>query len=148
MELTSSAFEAGGIIPIQYTRKDKNISPELCWKHLPEGTKSLALIMEDPDAPRRPYTHWIVYNIPTHEGKLEPAQPEEKEGIMQGQNDLGKKGYGGPCPPKGDPPHRYFFNLYALDTELDLENPTRKTLESAMEGHILDQAGLMGLSAG
>jgi hypothetical protein len=146
MQLTSSAFTEGGMLPVRYTCDGQDISPPLNWKDLPPGTRSLALICDDPDAPIGTWVHWVVFNIPPQEsGLTENIQPDRKfkNGMRQGNNDWKKIGYGGPCPPGGI--HRYFFKLYALDTELNLKpGVTKKTVLKAMEGHILDEAQLMG----
>src|SRR5438046_2963383 len=116
MQLSSDAFRQGSTIPEQYTCKGKNISPALEWAGIPEGTKSFALIAEDPDAPIGTYTHWVAYNIPADRQNLPAGLPpaSRAEGIMQGKNDFGVVGYGGPCPPMGDKDHRYIFRLFAL----------------------------------
>ncbi|MBW3015099.1 YbhB/YbcL family Raf kinase inhibitor-like protein [Candidatus Woesearchaeota archaeon] len=141
LEVTSSAFKANSIIPMRYTCDGEDISPELRVTGLPEGVKSLALIVDDPDAPRGIWVHWVVWNINADEIL------EIKEGSVpgiQGINDFGKHEYGGPCPPFGV--HRYFFKVYALDTEVNLEMNAGKTgLEEAMEGHILAKGELIGL---
>ncbi len=148
--LTSSAFTHQGEIPVKYTCDGEDISPPLSWKALPHGTKSLALIVDDPDAPdpkapKMTWVHWVLYNIPPTAGDLEEgiAPPNLPEGTLQGLNDWKGTGYGGPCPPVGS--HRYFHKLYALDTILDdLKEPTKGKLEQAMKGHVLDQAELVG----
>lgn len=148
MELTSTAFKQGGAIPDKHTCKGQNIPPDLAWRDVPEGTESLALVVEDPDAPRGTFTHWIAYNIDPEEPGLPEGPPakEQQNGILLGENDFGKKGYGGPCPPRDDGPHRYFFRLYALDIPLELPPGANKTaLERAIEGHVIDQAELLGL---
>ncbi|MBU4226288.1 MAG: YbhB/YbcL family Raf kinase inhibitor-like protein [Chloroflexi bacterium] len=146
MKLTSTAFTQGNPIPAQYTCTDRDISPPLVWGELPAGTQSLALIMDDPDAPAGTWVHWVIYNIPASTGGLpENVPPDAKlaDGSMQGKNSWGKPGYGGPCPPSGT--HRYFFKLYALDAVLTLASgATKAELLTAMEGHILGYAELMG----
>ena len=146
MEIKSSAFENNKMIPKQYTCDGKNISPQLLWSDVPEGTKSIALISDDPDAPMGTWVHWVIYNIPGDVNELaENISPDKtlSNGAKQGTNDFKKIGYGGPCPPSGT--HRYFFKLYALDTKLNLDSgATKKQLLQAMEGHILAQAELMG----
>lgn len=140
MELTSPAFTHQGIIPEIFTCHGKDISPELQWKNIPSGTKSLALIVDDPDAPMGLWVHWVVYNIsPDSTGFAENVASGEK-----GLNTWGKTGYGGPCPPSGI--HRYYFKLYALDTMLpkQAEPPTAEQLEKLLKEHILAQAELMG----
>ena len=146
MELKSSAFKNNEMIPVLYTCDGKDISPPLGWNDVSEKTKSFALICDDPDAPAGTWVHWVVYNIKSSTIEL-PAKvlPQGKmpNGAIQGINDFGKIGYGGPCPPSGT--HRYFFKLYALDAMLDLETGvTKKQLLQAMEGHILSEAKLVG----
>jgi Raf kinase inhibitor-like YbhB/YbcL family protein len=146
LKLTSGAFNHGGSIPKQYSKKDGNASPPLEWHGVPAGTKSLALIVDDPDAPSGNFVHWLLYDIPISlnelaEGVLSSGQLPG--GLRQGRNGFGEIGYGGPQPPSGT--HRYFFRLYALDTELDLPPGTnREELEQAMKAHILEQTELMG----
>ncbi|TAL70183.1 MAG: YbhB/YbcL family Raf kinase inhibitor-like protein [Bacteroidetes bacterium] len=146
IQITSAAFTEGGMIPKVYTCEGRDISPPLSWSNLPEGTKSIALIHDDPDAPMGTWVHWIVYDIPDSETGLKEAVPTEKvlqNGTRQGTNDFRRVGYGGPCPPSGT--HRYFFKLYALDKMLELEaGATKGQLLSAMEGHILGQGQLVG----
>jgi len=147
LELKSTAFEDSGNIPKKYTCDGEDLSPALSWSGVPEDAKSLALICDDPDAPMGTWVHWVIYGIPPGTDSLPEAVPAEKEvleGAKQGVTDFRRIGYGGPCPPKGAP-HRYFFKLYVLDTELALEaGITKKRLLSAMEGHILAQGQLMG----
>jgi Raf kinase inhibitor-like YbhB/YbcL family protein len=119
IELTSSAFEAGGRIPANYTCSGKDVSPPLVWADVPAGTKSLALLVEDPDAPGGTYTHWTVYEISPAVRKF--AQGKAPSGSTQGENSFGDDRYGGPCPPKGDQPHHYVFDLYALRADLGLQ---------------------------
>ncbi len=146
MELTSSAFNEGAMIPGKYTCDGADVSPPLNWGALPAGTKSLALICDDPDAPVGTWVHWVYYDIPAGtEGLPENVAPDERptEGGTQGINDFRKIGYGGPCPPGGT--HRYYFKLYALDTTLNLSSgATKKQLLKAMEKHIIGQTQLMG----
>jgi Raf kinase inhibitor-like YbhB/YbcL family protein len=147
MQLTSAAFQAGAEIPSYYTGDGDDGSPELSWKEAPQGTKSFALIMHDPDAPRTEgFTHWVVYNITPETGHIEENAPDEEliPGVgIQGKNDAGKIGYLGPAPPSGV--HRYFFRLFALDSTLDLgSGATHKQVNAAMKGHIIAQAELMG----
>jgi hypothetical protein len=147
MQLMSSAFEEGAAIPKQYTGDGKNVSPPLRWSDVPEGTRSFALICDDPDAPRGTWVHWVLLNLPGDTRELAEAVPATgalPSGARQGKNDFGKIGYGGPAPPPGKP-HRYFFKLYALDSMLDLkEGATKQQLEQAMKGHVLAQGQLMG----
>src|SRR5262249_1070685 len=146
-ELQSSAFASGGEIPVKHTCDGQDLSPSLRWSSPPANTKSLALIMDDADAPVGAWVHWVLYSLTASVRELPEAVParERVSGIgVQGMNDFGKVGYGGPCPPRG-PAHRYSFKLYALDTPLTV--PARKTkadLLKAIEGHILGQAELMG----
>lgn len=146
MKLTSSAFSEGGMIPSQYTCDGKDISLPLSWSEVPDGTKSFALICDDPDAPMGTWVHWVIYNIPDTVRQLPEAVPTTEklnDGSLQGKNDFKRFGYGGPCPPGGT--HRYFFKLYALDTRLDLKaGATKSQLLEAMKGHILAEAQLMG----
>jgi Raf kinase inhibitor-like YbhB/YbcL family protein len=146
IEFSSSAFEDGAAIPKKYSCDGEDISPALSWDNLPAGTESLALIMDDPDAPRGTWVHWVVYDIPPESaGFLEniSATGDAPGGGKQGNNSWKRIGYGGPCPPGGT--HRYFFKLYALDTVLGIEmGATKEELLKAMEGHVLDQGQLMG----
>lgn len=141
MKLTSPAFEHEGKIPSEYTCDGTNKIPPLDISDVPEGTKSLALIMDDPDAVKpagKVWDHWVVWNIPPNTKSI-TGQPQG----VPGKNSWGRKDYGGPCPP--DTEHRYFFKVYALDTELDLpEGATKTELERAMKDHVLAQAILMG----
>jgi Raf kinase inhibitor-like YbhB/YbcL family protein len=145
MELTSSAFRHGAAIPREHTCDGPDTEPALQWSGVPDGTQSLALVVDDPDAPdpaapQRTYVHWVLYDIPATATSLDSDLPP---GTRQGTNDWNRTGYGGPCPPIGR--HRYFFKLYALDTKLgDLSEPTKAELEAAMRDHILAQAELMG----
>jgi Raf kinase inhibitor-like YbhB/YbcL family protein len=150
IKITSTAFQSGGSIPSKYTCEDRDLSPPLAWSGAPPGTKTFALIVDDPDAPdpakpQRVYVHWVLYNIPATAIAL-PENASKKglqKGAVQGKNDWGKAEYGGPCPPIGR--HRYFFKLYALDTELTgLSSPTKGDLERAMNGHVLDSGELIG----
>ncbi|MBI3988628.1 MAG: YbhB/YbcL family Raf kinase inhibitor-like protein [candidate division NC10 bacterium] len=147
LQLRSSAFEPGGMIPKQYTCDGPDISPPLRWTDPPPGTKSLALICDDPDAPVGTWVHWVLYGLTPEIRELPegvPTQPTLPGGGKQGRNDFRKIGYGGPCPPKG-PAHRYFFKLYALNAEPALgPGATKQELLNAMANHILAQAELMG----
>ncbi len=148
--LTSPAFAEGGEIPARFTCEGDNVSPALEWSGVPEGTRSLALVVDDPDAPdpkapKTRYVHWVLYNLPpTATGLAEAVTPDAlPEGTAQGLNDWRRTGYGGPCPPIGR--HRYFHKLYALDSVLGgLGSPTKAELEKAMQGHFLEQAELFG----
>jgi len=146
IRITSSSFEECGFIPTKYTCDDVDISPPLEWSGIPEGTKELALICDDPDAPMGTWVHWVMYNLPPNVQTLPENIPPIKElenGTTQGSNDFHKIGYGGPCPPGGT--HRYFFKIYALDTELNLEpGKTKAELLKSIEGHILAEGQLMG----
>lgn len=150
LTLTSLAFSHNGPIPARYTCDDKDISPPLAWTDVPPETKSLVLIVDDPDAPdpsapKMTWVHWVLYNIPAGVSSLaENISPKDlPTGTQQGANDWKRTGYGGPCPPVGR--HRYYHKFYALDVVLpDLNQPTKAELERAMEGHILVQAELIG----
>lgn len=138
MELRSSAFENNGHIPAKYTCQGEDVSPPLTIGDVPPSAESLALIVDDPDAPMGTWVHWVVYDMPVLSRIDENSIPGK-----QGRNDFGKRDYGGPCPPSGT--HRYFFKIYALDQKLDLgEGISKKELEKSMEGHILDKAELIG----
>ena len=144
-KLTSPAFKSGETIPKLYTCEGKDPSPELNWTGAPAGTKSFALIMDDPDAPVGLWVHWVLYDIPGNLPRTERVLDGAKHGASWGVDSFSRVGYGGPCPPPGKP-HRYFFKLYALDKMLGL--PPRATtadLARAMEGHVLGRAELMGL---
>jgi len=147
IELTSTAFREGETIPKMHTGDGKDVSPPLAWSKPPEGTKSLILICDDPDDPRGTWVHWVLFNLPAETRSLEQgvlAQDSLANGAKQGKNDFGDAGYGGPSPPKGKP-HRYFFKLYALDTQLDLNSgATKDQVVAAMKGHILAEGQLMG----
>jgi hypothetical protein len=153
LALTSTAFVHNGAIPAAYTCQGKDLSVPLAWGDVPAGTRSLALIVDDPDAPdpaapKMTWVHWVLYNIPPSATALkEGVKPGDlPKGTLEGTNDWGRTGYGGPCPPIGR--HRYFFKLYALDVVLpDLGSPDKKRLERAMKGHILAQHELVGTYA-
>lgn len=150
MTLTSTAFNHGGAIPVRHTCDGEDVSPPLAWSGVPAGTKSLALIVDDPDAPdpdapKMVWVHWVVYNIPAAAAGLPEGAAARNlpAGTLLGRNDWKDARYGGPCPPIGR--HRYFHKLYALDAVLpDLKKPTKAALEKAMAGHILAQAELVG----
>lgn len=150
LTLSSQAFTPKGAIPTVYTCDGRDISPPLSWSGLPAGTKSLALIMDDPDAPapkapKMTWVHWVLYNIPVEAPGLveNVGSGGLPAGTLQGINNWGRTGYGGPCPPIGR--HRYFHKLYALDVVLpDLGHPDKNRLLQTMQGHILDQAELIG----
>ncbi len=137
-----SVFLNNEAIPSKYTCDGENVSPPLEISGIPVNAKSLALIADDPDAPSGTWVHWVVWNIP-FSGTMESIKENVKIGL-EGTSDFGTLGYGGPCPPSGT--HRYFFKIYALDTELDLkEGSTKKQLEAAMQGHTIEKAELVGL---
>ncbi len=148
LSISSPAFQDGGGIPSKYTCEGEDISPPLSFAGAPAGTRSLALIVDDPDAPdpaapKMTWVHWVLYNLPPDATGLEEGVRRLPAGTLEGVNDWRRTGYGGPCPPIGR--HRYFFKLYALDTVLpDLHAPTKADLEQAMQGHVLAQATLMG----
>ncbi len=138
--MSSSAFENEGSIPSEFTCDGVNISPPLSITSVPKNVKTLSIIMDDPDAPMGTFTHWIVWNIPSHKVQFTRG---EKLDFVQGRTSFGTMEYGGPCPPSGT--HRYFFKIYALDTYLDLkQGSTVKELQSAISGHIIAEAALMG----
>lgn len=140
MQIDSPVFEQHSPIPKKYTCEGDDVSPPLAFRDIPAGTKTLALIMDDPDAPNGTFDHWIVWNITPSIKSL----PENAKVPNQGKNSFRETEYGGPCPPPG-PSHRYFFKLYALDTIVNLPNgSTKSELEEAMEGHILGRAELVG----
>lgn len=138
LSVSSVSFSQGGDIPPRYSCEGENVNPSLSVEGFPPGTKTLAIILEDPDAPRGIFDHWIIWNIPPNEAITEKSVPG-----ISGRNSFGKMGYGGPCPPSGR--HRYFFRVYALDTFLDVAPGSDKpALLDAMEGHILSSGELMG----
>lgn len=147
LSISSPGFQEGERIPAKYTCQGRDISPQLDWNGVPKEAKSLALIMDDPDAPGGIFTHWVIFNIPPDSLKLPEAVPTEPQlpgSARQGSNDGGGIGYYGPCPPPGRP-HRYRFTIYALDKQLDLKAGASKgQLIEAMGGHILNQARLTG----
>jgi Raf kinase inhibitor-like YbhB/YbcL family protein len=139
MKILSPEFESKGFIPKKFTCQGEDINPSLIIEGIPKGAESLALIVDDPDAPMGTWVHWVVFDIPLINRIEENSTPGK-----QGRNDSGRNKYGGPCPPSGT--HRYFFKIYALDTIFNLnEGITKKELEKAMAGHILAQAELIGL---
>lgn len=146
LRLTSAAFQNNGAIPDKYSKQGGNASPPLSWTGVPEGTRSLVLVVDDPDAPHGPFVHWLVYGIPPGTAGLpEHLEPEKELGIgaRQGINGFGDVGYGGPQPPSGT--HRYIFHLYALDTDSDVPSVlTRQELDGAIEGHVIAEARLVG----
>nr|MBN2277109.1 YbhB/YbcL family Raf kinase inhibitor-like protein [candidate division Zixibacteria bacterium] len=159
MQLTSSNFKPGEKIPVKFTCDSSDISPELRFLNIPEGTKSLALICDDPDAPVGTWVHWVIFNIPPDLDGLAEKVPTDKNPrvgsdssyrAIQGINDFGRFGYGGPCPPRGKA-HRYFFKLYALDIAIEFDAKaiekgiSAANLMSGMKGHIIEETSLMGL---
>ena len=146
MKVTSPAFKDAGFISVKYTCDGEDVSPALEWPSVPDETKSMALICDDPDAPRGTFVHWVLYDLPADTRKLPQnvaAGGTLPDGTRQGTNDFGSIGYNGPCPPGGI--HRYFFKLYALDAPVNLPPGARKAdLLGAMKGHILAEGQLMG----
>jgi len=141
MKIKSSAFENNHYIPTKYTCEGDDVSPPLTFQDVPKGIKTLALIVDDPDAPHGTFVHWIAWNISPNTGEFKEGGKAPDEGT----NGYGEIGYRGPCPPPGSP-HRYFFKLFALDTLLNMpEGSTKRNLEEAMEGHIIGKAELIGL---
>jgi Raf kinase inhibitor-like YbhB/YbcL family protein len=147
MQLHSNDFREGGDIPSKDTCDSSDLSPSLEWSDAPSGTKSFALICDDPDAPVGTWVHWVIYNLPGNINKLGSGIPTNNKltnGALQGVNDFHRMGYGGPCPPGGSS-HRYFFKLYALNTVLALNSgATKSQLLKAMNGHVLEETSLMG----
>jgi Raf kinase inhibitor-like YbhB/YbcL family protein len=145
-KLESSAFSNEGTVPSKYTCDGPDVSPPLKWSGAPEGTKTFAMICDDPDAPMGTWVHWVMWNIPANVSEFKEGMskdPKLSDGTMQGISDFKRPGYGGPCPPSGT--HRYYFKLYALDAELSLpESTTKADLEKAIKGHILAEAKYMG----
>lgn len=146
MKIESPAFAQNEEIPSKYTCDGDNVSPPIEWSDVPSGTRTVALICDDPDAPRQDFAHWVMFNIPP-EARVLPEDIEGKrqlpDGSRQGTNDFGKLGYGGPCPPSGT--HHYRFTLYALDNELSVPpSSTKHDVETAMNGHVLEAAQLTG----
>lgn len=148
LKITSSAFVEGTEIPVRFTCEGEDLSPQLAWEGAPEGTKSFALIVDDPDAPdpkapKMTWVHWVMYDLPVGVRSIDEGAGTFPEGTRHGLNDWKRTGYGGPCPPIGR--HRYFHKLYALDSLLgDLNSPTKDQLLAAMKGHVLAEAVLMG----
>ncbi len=143
IEVSSPAFEPGGPIPRKHTGEGQDVSPALNWSGLPEGTREIALICDDPDAPRpEPWVHWVVYKIPADRTGLSEGGAQ---GTLEGRNDFGWTGYGGPMPPKGHGVHHYHFKVYALDIDLEAAaGLTKDQLLEAMEGHVLEAGELIG----
>jgi Raf kinase inhibitor-like YbhB/YbcL family protein len=151
IRITSTAFESGQPIPRKYTGEGQDVSPALSWQGVPAGTKELALIVDDPDAPTpQPFVHWVIYKIPPTmsglpEGVATDVSPSEPAGAMQGRNDFKKTGYGGPMPPKGHGTHHYHFKLYALDKPLNVQPGLDKAaLLAAMKGSVIAEGELIG----
>jgi len=146
IEVTSPGFGEGEMIPVENTCDGQDTSPELRWAAIPDGTRSLALIADDPDAPSGTFVHWVLYHLPIDRHEVTENMPPDEilpNGARQGVNDFGQIGYGGPCPPSGT--HRYYFTLYALDAELDLAPGASKAdVLKAMGNHILAKGQLMG----
>ena len=146
LKVESTAFKQGQAMPARYTSDGSNVSPPLAWSGVPAQARSIALICDDPDAPRGTWVHWVLFNLPANVTELSeniPAQETLSNGARHGRNDFGKFGYGGPAPPSGT--HRYFFRVYALDTQLDLPaGAQRAELLAAMKGHIVAEGELMG----
>ena len=146
IKLSSTVFQDNGLIPPKYTCDGENVSPPLAWSGVPANAKSIALIVDDPDAPAKTWVHWVLFDLPVSTSEIPEAvqpQPSLPSGGKHGNNDFNKLGYGGPCPPSGT--HRYFFKIYALDVETGLQpGVTKDELLSAMEGHVLKQGELMG----
>ncbi|MFN2231826.1 MAG: YbhB/YbcL family Raf kinase inhibitor-like protein [Anaerolineae bacterium] len=148
MELVSGAFDSGDSIPRKYTCDGDNISPPLSWRFVPDEANALVLVCDDPDAPEGPFVHWVLYDLPVDIRRLEEDVPRKDRlasGGVQGRNGSGKIGYSGPCPPRGSA-HHYYFRLYALDQALNLPpGATRQQVLNRIEGHVLDNARLLGL---
>jgi len=144
--LTSPAFADGADIPVRHTCEGENRSPRLTWSEAPEATQSFVLLMDDPDAPNGTFTHWVLYDIPPDTTELGENVPGATVGFS-GRNSFGDAGYGGPCPPSGDPPHRYRFTLHALDIpSIGLSRDAeREQVEARMEGHVLGHTRLVGM---
>ncbi len=149
MEIRTGAFTPGSAIPAKYTCSGEDISPSLSWSGVPQGTKSLALIVDDPDAPSGTFVHWVVYNLPPKTSHFDDAVPKGTSmpgGGLQGRNDFGHDGYGGPCPPPGSP-HHYRFRLFALNSQISPQSSKGPEVEQAMKDHILASVELTGTFA-
>ncbi len=148
MQLISDEFKQNEMIPSKFTCDGENISPELKFPDVPDNAKTLAIIMDDPDAPSGTFVHWVLYNMPANKLEIEenfPKQEKHIDGTLQGKNDFNQIGYGGPCPPAGST-HRYYFKLYGLDKYLDLEAGASKVeVEAAIKGSIVAETELIGL---
>lgn len=139
--IASPAFADGASIPLRHTCDGDNLSPRLTWTDVPDGTRSFALVVDDPDAPGGTFTHWVLYDIPAEVRELGQGGAVG----ASGRNSFGRSGYGGPCPPHGDPPHRYRFTLHALDVPaLPVRNGTREEVSAKIEGHVVGTAELVG----
>lgn len=144
MNVKSSSFKNEDMIPQEYTCDGSDISPDLEWDNV-TSAKSYAIIMEDPDAPGGTFIHWVIYNIKDNKLPKNIPKVTKFSSMIQGVNDFGRVGYGGPCPPRTHPPHRYYFNVYALDVVLpEKHGVTADELKSMMEGHIIDKGVIMG----
>jgi len=147
ISISPDTFKDGSSLPVEQTCDGDDCSPALSWEGLPDSTRSITLIADDPDAPGQTFVHWVIYNIPADSSGLPPGVSKNNtldDGILQGNNDFGRIGYNGPCPPLGKA-HRYFFKVYALDTKLSLKSgATKSQLEAAMSGHILAQGEMIG----
>jgi Raf kinase inhibitor-like YbhB/YbcL family protein len=147
IQIRSTAFSDGQPIPQKYTCDGEDVSPSLSWDSAPNGTKSFSLICDDPDAPSGTWVHWVIYDLSSTTRELPEAISANEEvlnGAKQGRNDFSRIGYGGPCPPKGNP-HRYYFKLYALDSVLNLKaGATKADLENAMKGHVVGEGKVIG----
>lgn len=149
LELTirSAAFAMNAAIPAKYTCSGQDVSPPISWSAAPEGTLTLAVLCDDPDAPVGDWVHWVIFNLPADTNELPESVPPKAQlpnGAIQGMNDFGRVGYGGPCPPPGKP-HRYFFTVFALDTKLALSSKaTKRDLLGAVERHVLAKGQLIG----
>ena len=143
IEVSSPAFEQGGVIPTKHTGEEQDVSPALNWSGLPEGTREIALVCDDPDAPRpEPWVHWVLYKIPADRSGLPEGGTQR---ALEGRNDFGETGYGGPMPPIGHGVHHYHFKIYALDAELEAAaGLTKDQLLEVMEGYVLDEGELVG----
>ncbi len=143
LTLKSDGFTHEASIPSKYTCDGGDISPQLQWDGVPDGTQSFVLICDDPDAPMGTWDHWLLFNIPADLSQLQEGLGSVPSPTQEGKNSWGRQGYGGPCPPSGV--HRYFFKLYAMDTVLELKSgATKAEIENAMKGHVLEQTELMG----
>lgn len=144
IQLSSQSFKDGAGIPSTHTCSGADVSPQLSWSALPDGTKSVALTVIDPDAPGRPFVHWLLFNMPPDPTNLGEGAPRLPPDSLQGRNDFGSTGYRGPCPPPGSP-HHYHFKVYALDGKLSLPGgATEASFEDAIQGHVLANGEIVG----